>query len=360
MKPAAALTLLIGAAALASCNVAKPAAQQAPLRPVLVAVIHYAPRQTAQALPGVVKARVESDLAFRVGGRIERRLVDAGHFVHKGEALATLDGADFQLQLEAAQADEAQARSALTQAEAEERRVTQLSQKGWAANSDYDKIKSTAEQARSVLAKAESAVSLARNSLSYATLTADADGVVSATLAEGGQVVAAGTPILRLAHTDVKEAAVAIPETWYERARSAEASVEYWALPGVKTGATLRELSPNADPTTRTYAARFSLPDPPSGARLGMSVTVTLGDGAPSLARAPLGALFDDGSGPRVWVVDPGSGAVAETPVVVAASDGDSAWLASGVPEGAKIVALGVHKIDAHDKVRVVPTLAGL
>jgi multidrug efflux pump subunit AcrA (membrane-fusion protein) len=136
--------------------------------------------------------------------------------------------------------------------------------------------------------------------------------------------------------------------------------VEYWALPGVVTGAVLRELSPNADPATRTYAARFSIAEPPRGARLGLSVTVTLSDGAPSLARAPLGAVFDDGGGPKVWRVDRAEGSVAAVPVVVAASDADSVYIASGLQEGAEVVALGVHKIGPHDKVRVVESLAGL
>jgi multidrug efflux pump subunit AcrA (membrane-fusion protein) len=142
--------------------------------------------------------------------------------------------------------------------------------------------------------------------------------------------------------------------------RAAKARVEYWALPGVSTSAKLRELSPNADPMTRTYAARFSLPDAPASARLGMSVTVTLDDGAAALARIPVGALFDAGQGPEVWTVDRSAGAIAATPVAVAAYDSDSAWIASGLAEGAEIVALGVHKLDAMQKVRIVENLAGL
>jgi multidrug efflux pump subunit AcrA (membrane-fusion protein) len=141
--------------------------------------------------------------------------------------------------------------------------------------------------------------------------------------------------------------------------RAAKARVEYWALPGVSTSARLRELSPNADPMTRTYAARFSLPDAPAAARLGMSVTVTLDDGAAALAKVPVSALFDAGQGPEVWTVDR-AGALAATPVVVASYDSESAYVASGVPEGAEIVALGVHKLDSKQKVRIVENLAGL
>jgi len=240
------------AIALAGCEPTKQARQEAPPRPVLVATVHYEPRERAQALPGTIKARTESELGFRVGGRLDVRLVDAGAFVRKGEPLAYLDRNDFQLQVEQAEAELSAARATLVQAEAEEKRVTSLTKQGWSASADFDKAKSTADQARSAALRAERAVSLAQNALGYATLTADADGVVSGVEAEPGQVVAAGAAVVRLAHTDVKEAAVAVPENFVERLRSAKAHVEYWALPGVATEAKLRELSPNADSMTRT------------------------------------------------------------------------------------------------------------
>ena len=360
MKPTSLLTVILAGASLAACNPAKQASEAAPPRPVLAVSVHYAPRERAQALPGVVKARVESELSFRVGGRLERRLVDAGAFVHRGDALALLDKTDLQLQLEQAEAERAAALSAVSQAGAEEARIVTLARQGWAAGSDLDKTRSVADQARASLDKAERAVSLARNALGYSTLEADADGVISATEAEPGQVVAAGAPVVRLAHTDVKEAAVAIPETVVDHVRNAHARVAFWALPGVATPAVLRELAPNADPQTRTYAARFSLPEAPAQARLGMSVTVSLAQDAEPYARVPIGAVFNEGAGPQVWVVDPASGALTRTSVTVPSFDAESAYIASGVEEGARIVALGVHKLDAGQKVRIVENLAGL
>jgi RND family efflux transporter MFP subunit len=360
MKPLAVVFVFLAAGGLLACNAPREARQEAQPRPVLVALVHYEPRERAETLPGVIKARTESELGFRVGGRIDRRLVDAGAIVHKGDALAYLDPTDFQLQLEQSEAEFASARSAVVQAEAEEKRATTLSRQGWTANTDFDKVKATADQARAAVVRAERAVSLARNALGYATLSADADGVVSATEAEPGQVVAAGAAVVRLAHTDLEEAAVAVPENLVDRVRAAEARVEYWALPGVSTAATLRELSPNADPMTRTYAARFSLPAAPAAARLGMSVTVTLSDGATDVARVPVGALLETDAGPEVWTVDRATGAVAAAPVVVAASDAETVEIASGVPEGAEIVALGAHKLDSKQKVRIVENLAGL
>ena len=187
---------------------------------------------------------------------------------------------------------------------------TTLTRQGWAANADFDKIRAAADQARGAVVKAERAVTLARNALDYTTLKADADGVVSLVAAEPGQVVAAGAPIVRLAHTDEREAAVAIPENLIDRVRANPARVEFWALPGVSVGARLRELSPNADAATRTYPARFSLLDAPESVRLGMSLTVVLTADGVQVARVPAGAIFDAGQGPNVWIVDRATGAL--------------------------------------------------
>jgi RND family efflux transporter MFP subunit len=360
VKPLFLVGAAIGVVGLAACTPPKQASQANPPRPVLIAQVHYAPRDREEALPGVVKARIESDLAFRVGGKMAERLVDAGAQVKRGDALARLDETDFRLQLEQAQAERNSAQAAFAQAEAEDGRVATLARQGWAANAELDKIRAAADQARSAVERADRAVTLARNALNYATLQADADGVVSLVAAEPGQVVAAGAPIVRLAHTAEREAAVSIPENLIDRVRNHPARVEFWALPGVSVEARLRELSPNADSATRTYPARFSLADAPETARLGMSVTVvSLAEGEP-VARVPAGAIFDLGHGPNVWAVDRVTGAVRASPVNVAGYDAESAFVTGGVDEGASIVAVGVHKIDAKEKVRIVENLAGL
>ena len=170
MKTRAVVLSILVAGALGACNEPKQAQQEAAPRPVLVASVHYEPRERAQALAGIVKARIESELAFRVGGRIDRRLVDSGAFVTKGEPLATLDESDLKLQLQEAEAEQASARSALAQAEAEEKRVTALARQGWAASAEFDKVKSTADQARGAVDKAARAVSLAFNALELCDL----------------------------------------------------------------------------------------------------------------------------------------------------------------------------------------------
>ena len=360
MKPHLVVAGALGTLFLAACDAPKQASRETAPRPVLVAQIHYVPREREQVLPGVVKARIESDLAFRVAGKMAQRLVDAGALVKNGDPLARLDETDFRLQLEQAEAERNSAHAALEQAEAEERRITTLTRQGWAANADFEKIRTAADQARGAVVKAERAVTLARNALDYTTLAADADGVVSLVAAEPGQVVAAGAPIVRLAHTDEREAAVSVPENLIDRVRANPARVEFWALPGVSAGARLRELSPNADAATRTYPARFSLLDAPQSVRLGMSLTVVLTGRGVQVARVPAGAIFDAGQGPNVWVVDRAAGTLTATPVAVTGYDSDSAFVTAGVAEGAEIVALGVHKLDAKEKVRVVESLAGL
>jgi RND family efflux transporter MFP subunit len=360
MKSLAPLAALAAALTVSACDQKTEATRAAPTRPVLVAEAHYAPREQAQVLAGVVKARIESDLAFRIAGKMATRLVDAGALVRKGEALAELDDADFRLQLEEAEAEQSSAKAALVQAEAEERRLTTLSKQGWTANADFDKARSAADQARAAAVHADRAVALARNAIDYATLRADADGVISAVSAEPGQVVAAGAPIVRLAHADDREAAVSVPETMVDRARANAARVEFWALPGVAVAAKLRELSPMSDAATRTYPARFTLVDAPAGVRLGMSVTVSLEAGSAKVARMPISALFDAGKGPSVWVVDPATATLSAARVVLAGYDSDWAFIGAGVPEGAKVVALGVHKLDQGEKVHVIDSLAGL
>lgn len=350
----------VSALALAGCNAQGEARHDMPPRPVLVTEIHYAPRVSDRVLPGVVKARIESDLGFRVAGKIARRLVDSGAIVKKGEPLAELDDSDLRLQVEQAEADLAAAKSAREQQDADLTRIETLHRQGWSATADLDKIRTAAEQARANLIKAERAASLAHDALSYATLKADADGTVTGVMAEPGQVVAAGAPVVRLAHSGDKEASVAIPEALVERAKSADALAEFWALPNLFLHANLRELSPNADPTTRTYEARYSLKDAPAAVALGMSASVRLSGGAEKVARAPLGAVLDEGDGPLVWIVNEATGAVTPSKVKIVAYDNESALIAGGAPEGALIVALGAHKLDPSQKVRVIRNIAGL
>ena len=352
------LLLLLPVIALAACG--PTTAQQSPAaRPVLVTDVHYGTQIADRSFIGTVRPRIESDLGFRVAGKVSKRLVEIGTLVEAGQPLATLDEADLNLQAEQAQAELSAATGVLAQATAAETRATELRQKGWSTDAQLDQAKATADEARARLNRAQRSVELTKNSLSYATLVADAAGVVTATLIEPGQVVASGQTAIRVARLAEKEVVVAIPETLLTRAKSGEARVSIWSAPEKQYVAKLRELAPSADPATRTYLAKFSIPNAGNEVHLGMTATLILSDAASErVARIPLSALFDQGAGPSLYVVDKNTGAIALKHVTVKAYESDNVLISAGVEEGESVVTLGVQKLDPAEKVRVVSSLS--
>jgi RND family efflux transporter MFP subunit len=352
------LLVLLPAVALAACE-PTTAQQPPPARPVLATSVHYEPQVADRTFVGTVKPRIESDLGFRVAGKVSKRLVEVGTLVAAGQPLATLDEADLNLQAEQAKAELGAATGVLAQASAAETRATELRQKGWSTDAQLDQAKAAADEARARLDRAQRSVELTNNSLSYATLVADAPGVVTATLIEPGQVVASGQSAIRVARLAEKEVWVAIPETLLTRAKSGEARVSIWSEPGRQYVAKLRELAPSADPATRTYLAKFSIPGAGTEVHLGMTATLVLSDSASErVARLPFSALFDQGSGPSLYVVDRKTGAITLKPVTVKAYESSDVLISGGVQEGASVVALGVQKLDPAEKVRVVSSLS--
>jgi RND family efflux transporter MFP subunit len=351
------LMLAAMAVALAGCN--ESVAQKVePTRPVLVATAHYEPETPERSFVGTIRPRIESDMGFRVPGKVAKRLVEVGQRVDVGQPLAILDEVDLKLQAEQAEAELNAATGVLAQAAAAESRTKDLHAKGWTTDAQLDQAKAAADEARARLNRAERSVELTKNSLSYTTLVADAPGVVTATLIEPGQVVAAGQTAIRVARLAEKEAVVAIPETLVERVKTGTATVTLWSDPNKKYAARLREISPSADPVTRTYLAKFSLPDAGDNVELGMTATLTLADPATMrVARLPLSALFRQGGDPSLYVVDD-KGEVTLQPVKVRSYESSDVVISGGVPEGAKVVALGVQKIDPSQKVQVVSSLS--
>jgi RND family efflux transporter MFP subunit len=353
----AGISLAAAAIALAGCN--DSVAQRAvPSRPVLVATAHYEAESPERSFVGTIRPRIEADMGFRVPGKVAKRLVEVGQSVDVGEPLATLDEVDLKLQAEQADAELHAATGVLAQAAAAETRAKDLRIKGWTTDAQLDQAKAAADEARARLNRAERSVDLTKNSLSYATLIADSRGVVTATLIEPGQVVASGQTAIRVARLAEKEAVVAIPETLVGRAKEGTATVTLWSEPDKKYAAKLREIAPSADPATRTYLAKFSLPGADDRVSLGMTATLTLADPATQrVARLPLSALFNEGGDPSLYVVD-NRGDVALKPVTVKAFESNDVVITGGVDEGAKIVALGVQKLDPTQKVKVVSSLS--
>ena len=350
-------SLALLAVSLAGCN-DKVAEKATPSRPVLVATVHYEAESPERNFVGTIKPRIETDMGFRVPGKVAKRLVEVGQTVDVGQPLATLDEVDLKLQAEQAEAELRAATGVLAQAAASETRARELRAKGWATDAQMDQARATADEARARLNRAQRSVELTNNSLSYATITADSRGVVTATLIDPGQVVSAGQTAIRVARFAEKEAVVAIPETLLGRAKDGVATVSLWSEPNRKYAAKLREVAPSADPATRTYLAKFSLPDAGESVSLGMTATLTLADPATTrVARLPLSALFSEGGDPSLYIVDD-KGEVALKPVAVKSYESNCVVISGGVDEGAKVVALGVQKLDPVQKVRVVSSLS--
>lgn len=326
-------------------------------RPVLVSLVTYQTIAPKHAFVATIRPRLESDLGFRVAGRVAERLVNVGDIVVAGTPLANLDRTDLQLQVEQAQAELAAARAAAVEADADMIRTAGLADRGWMPRVALGRQRAKTEETHSRLLRADRTLGLARNALGYATLVADVPGVVTATSVEPGQVVAPGSVAIRVAPAGAREAVVALPEVLAGRALGEKAELVLWADPIHVYHAKLRELAPVADLTTRTFLARFAIQDADPGLRLGMTATLTLSDtSSERLARVPASALFDPGTQPGVWVVGNG-GKLVFKPVRVSRYDGTDVLIGAGVAEGDRVVRLGVQKLDAAQRVNVVDTL---
>ena len=345
--------------ALCGCNRASGESNKAEAEPrVLIEKIHFAPENEIRDFIASIRSRIETDQAFRVGGKVARRQVETGQRIKAGDVLGRLDDLDLGLQKQQADAELAASQTALEQALADERRGAELLRKGWTAQAAYDRQRSAADEARGRSLRARRAVELAANALDYATLRADADGVVTATFIEPGQVVTSGQQAIRLARLDEKEAVVALPESFVEGVKQGDARLTLWSSPEKIYRATLRELAPVADPVTRTFTARFSLPDADEKVALGMSGTLKIAPRqSDPVARVPLAAVFDQGQGSALWVVD-ATGRLALKPVVVRRYGAGGAEVSGGVEEGDEIVVLGAHKLEVGEMVRATTQLS--
>src|SRR5882762_10560717 len=339
---------------LAACGDAATSATTTPERPVQVKYITFQTDEASRDFVGVVRARYETDLGFRVAGKITTRIVNAGDRVRAGDVIARLDPQDLKLQVASAEAELAAATSSVAQTTSDEQRYGTLRARGYAAVADYERKKAAKDEAEGRMERAQRALDLARNQLAYADLKADADGVITATLAEAGQVVALGQAVARLAHRGEMEAVVALPETRLAEARQSDASVRLWSDPNRRFSARLRELSPQADATTRTYAARFTIENPDDAVALGMTATVVLSRPTDTMvAKVPLAAILNRGAGPTVYRVDD-TGVLERRPVTMSSFNEVAALITSGLEDGDQIVTLGVQMLQAGQKVRAI------
>jgi len=316
----------------------------APLAPKVLVQPAGASSPGVTVYTGEIRARHEVDLSFRVGGKIAARLVDSGMTVKAGQTLARLDPADLQLSRQAAEAQVAAAESEFTTASAERSRYADLLAKRFVSQAAFDAKENAfrSTQARLEQARAQSRIS--GNQAGYGTLVAEHEGVITAVLADAGQVVSAGQAIFRLARPEEKEVAIAIPEGRLAELKAArQIAVNLWAQPDLVMAGEIRELAAAADPATRTYAARIRLVDPAPAAQLGMTARVILGAPSGAAIVVPLTAVVDHGKGAQVWVV--ADGKVTIRPVEVAAFREDGAAIASGLKSGEMVILTGQRRL---------------
>ena len=322
------------------------------VKPVQVVRVVLAPSSETRAYAGIIRPRREADIGFKVGGRLIERLVDSGATVQAGTILARLDPADLALSLRSAEADLAGTEAVATQAVADAGRSKTLAGQGW-QSAAVDEVKQA--NARSVTQRVETAraaLALARNRVDDAVLRAPEAGVVTAVIADPGTMMAAGSPVLRIASLDALEVEVQLPETALAELGNELATVGFWARTDIVLPAKLREVSAAADPKLRSYTARFTLADRPAWLALGMTATLRLSRAdVGALALLPRGAVTDRGQGAMVWVVGPAG--KLEARLVKVASLRQDRVLVSGLKVGELVVGMGVQKLDPATVVRV-------
>ena len=343
---------------VAACSDATSSSTDPRLQPPLVRIETVETSvQSERSFTGIVAARVQSDLGFRVSGKVLGRLVDAGQTVKRGQALMRIDPADLRLATRAHEEAVAAAKARARQAADDEVRHRRLVSASFVSAAAYDRVKAAAEAASAELNAAEARAGVARNETSYAVLLADADGVVVETLAEPGQVVAAGQVVVRVAHAGRREAVVEFPETLRPAIGSAGRATLYGS--GLTGPAKLRQLSDAANRLTRTFEARYMLEGRLADAPLGSTISIQISNGqsAPAL-QVPIGAIFDPGKGPGVWLVEGETPRVTWRAVKIAGLGGDAASVVGNLEAGDRVVALGAHLLHEGAHVRLAQSEA--
>jgi multidrug efflux system membrane fusion protein len=324
------------------------------IRPVRAMKVAAENAEVAAEFAGEVRPRIESKLGFRVGGKIIARKVDLGTEVRRGQVLMQLDPQDLGLAQAQAKAGLSAAESSRDLARTELKRYQDLREKNFVGAAVLDGKEGAYKAAQANYEQAAAAFKNQSNQAGYATLVADVDGVVTAIDAEAGQVVAAGAPVLRIAQAGEMDVVIGIPEDKVGTIRKIkDIRVRMWANPAENIAAKLRELSPIADPVTRTYTAKLALPLTAKDIKLGMTAVVTFVTKNPNaMIKLPMTALFQDKNVTSVWIVD--NGTVKLVPVQLADSSGSDVLLASGVSIGQTVVTAGVNLLKPGQKVSIL------
>ena len=348
---------ILGAAMLVSaCS--RPAPPEEPVRSVKVITVGLGAFESGQEYAGEVRARVESRLGFRVAGKITKRTVEVGQRVKAGQLLAQLDPRDYQL---AADAGRAQVVAATTQrdlAAADLTRYRTLKDQNFISGAELERREATLKAAQATLEQAQAQLAGQGNQTGYTQLLADVSGVVTAVEAEAGQVVAAGTPVVRIAQDGPRDVVFAVPEDKLARVPVGSAvTVRSWTG-GPSLRGTVRELAASADPVTRTFPVKVTLSEKDAGEALPLGATAyvvpqAVAQLAGGVIKLPTSALRQEGKGSAVWVLDTASMTVRSQPVQIATADGNEAVIASGLQPGQKVASAGVHVLSPGQKVTI-------
>lgn len=339
-------------AALAACS--KPVEKTEDIRPVRAVVLASSDIDVNAEFAGEVTARIESRLGFRVGGKIVSRKVDVGTLVKRGQVLMALDPQDLQLSQAQAMAALRSSETSRDLAQADVQRYRELRSKNFVSQAVLDEKESSLKAAQASVDAQEALYRGQSNQANYASLTSDVDGVVTQVDAEVGQVVSPGTPVVQVAKAGEKEIVIGLPEDKVDTLRKlSDVQVRLWADPGRSVAGKIREISPVADPATRTYTAKVTIPDSLADAKLGMTAVVQFASRtATPQIKVPLTALFHEKATTSVWVVE--NGAVKLVPVTVVGAAGNELVLGGGVKPGQTVVTAGVNLLKPGQKVKIL------
>lgn len=344
--------LMLMAAALAACNEA-PGAAEAPVRPVLTTVAS-ASHADAIGFTGAVEAAFSADLGFRVLGRITARNVNVGDLVRKGQVLATLDDSSLRLAVDKARADLASATAKLDLAKVTEERQKKLLATNATTKESAEESVQSREAAEASVQQLQADLTKAQEQLSYAELTSETDGVVSAVSGEVGQVVSAGQTVLTIAGLGARDAVVDISDSYDAlTAIGTPFVVTLQANPAIKVKGKVRETAPQADAATRSLRTKIALDSPPSTFRLGSTVTATPDQPVRDRIWLPQSAVGGKDGGQFVWVVDPATKKVSTRTVTSEAAANGGVYILSGLESGERVVTAGVNSLSNDQTVRI-------
>ena len=357
MSRTIAAAAVLGTVVLGACT--RPAPPPDPIRPVQLTQVSVGNTAATAVLAGEIRPRYETDLGFRIGGKIIERKVDVGTRVRRGQTLARLDPADVGLQVDAAKAGLNVTETDFAFTKSEHERYQYLFAQKFVSASALDAKRSAYESARARVEQARAQFAVNRNQAGYATLAAPEDGVITAVNVESGQVVGVGQPVMKLARESEREVAISVPENRLDELRTAKGLVvALWAKPGKVYPARVREIAPAVDPVTRTFAVRVSILESDASLQWGMTANVgVLNEGARAAALLPLSSVYHATDGaPAVWIYDAQTHKVALRKVKLGSYRQDGVLIDAGLTQGEWVVSAGVNKLQPGQVVRPYET----